>query len=55
VVELDEGVRVVTRLTEPDPAKLSLGQRMHLVIEHLWTDDDGVEHVTTAFAPGDRS
>lgn len=42
VVELDGiGLRLVTRLTEPDPSKLSEGQAMHLV------DDD----VSWAFAP----
>ena len=36
VVELEaEGLRLVTRLTEPDPAELRAGQRMRLVVEHL--------------------
>jgi uncharacterized OB-fold protein len=36
VVELEsEGLRLVTRLTEPDPAKLSMGQSMDLVAEEL--------------------
>ena len=33
VVELPEGVRVITRLTEPDPAKLERGQAMELVLD----------------------
>jgi uncharacterized OB-fold protein len=51
VVELDDGLRVITRLTEPDPAKLSLGQPMRLVLELLHTDDEGRSVVTYAFAP----
>jgi uncharacterized OB-fold protein len=52
VVELAEGVRVITRLTESDPARLSLDQPMHLVIDELATDDEGRRVVTYAFAPG---
>ena len=53
VVELtNERLRVITRLTEPDPAKLSYGQPMHLVADVLHTDGDGTDVVTYAFAPG---
>ena len=53
VVELtDERLRVITRLTESDPAKLSHGQPMHLVADVLHTDADGTDVVTYAFAPG---
>jgi len=51
VVELPEGLRVVTRLTEPDPGRLSAGQAMRLVIVPLHTDDEGNEVVTYAFGP----
>ncbi len=51
VVELREGLRVVTRLTEPDPTKLRAGQAMHLVVTPLFTDDDGTPVVSYAFAP----
>ena len=51
VVELPEGVRVVTRLTEPDPAKLAFGMPVHLVVDELLTDDDGNTVVSYAFAP----
>ena len=44
VVELPEGVRVITRLTESDPARLEFGQAMRLVVVDL---ADGV--VTYAF------
>jgi uncharacterized OB-fold protein len=51
VVELDDGVRVISRLTEPDPAALHDGQPMQLVIVPLHTDDLGHDVVTYAFAP----
>ncbi|MFM8302839.1 MAG: Zn-ribbon domain-containing OB-fold protein [Actinomycetota bacterium] len=51
VVELSDGLRVITRLTEADPAALVFGQPMHLVAEVLRTDEDGTDVVTYAFAP----
>jgi uncharacterized OB-fold protein len=52
VVELNqEQLRIVTRLTEPDPHALTFGQPMHAVADILHTDDDGTEVVTWAFAP----
>ena len=46
VVELPEGLRVVSRLTEGDPARLGAGQAMQLVLVELADD------VTTyAFSP----
>jgi len=50
VVELPEGIRVVTRLTEADPARLSAGQEMDLVVVPVHEDDDNVV-VSYAFAP----
>lgn len=38
VVELPEGVRVITRLTESDPGALRLGQPMRLVLVPLAGD-----------------
>ena len=49
VVELPEGVRVITRLTEPDPAALRFGQPVRLAIVPLHTDDEGRTVVTYAF------
>jgi uncharacterized OB-fold protein len=47
VVELvQERLRVVTRLTEPDPSALSFGQPMHCVADILHDDT-----VVWAFAP----
>jgi len=51
VVELPEGVRIVTRLTEADPARLEVGQAMQLVVVPLHTDEDGRPVTTFAFAP----
>jgi uncharacterized protein len=55
VVELPEGVRVVTRLTEPDPGRLHEGQPLHLVIEPLYDDEDGRGVVVYAFAPDEAA
>jgi len=51
VVELPEGVRVITRLTESDPASLREGQPMELRLVTLHRDGDGNDVVTYAFAP----
>src|SRR5437588_3374452 len=49
VVELPEGVRVLTRLTESDPAKLHFGQDVRLELVPLHTDDEGQAVLTWAF------
>jgi uncharacterized protein len=51
VVELPEGVRVITRLTESDPGALEAGTTMELRIVPLHRDGDGNDVVTYAFAP----
>jgi uncharacterized protein len=51
VVELPEGVRVISRLTESDPGALSAGQAMALCVVTLHADEDGNDVVTYAFAP----
>jgi uncharacterized OB-fold protein len=53
VVELPEGIRVITHLTVSDPASLALGQAMQLRIVPLHSDADGNEVVTYSFAPAD--
>jgi len=53
VVELPEGLRVVSRLTESDPARLRAGQRVHLVVVPVQRDEDGRPVSTYAFAPLD--
>ena len=49
VVELPEGVRVITRLTEADPSRLRYGQQMRMAVVPLHVDDEGRTIVTWAF------
>lgn len=51
VVELPEGLRVITRLTVSDPSLLRFGQAMRLIVVPLHEDDEGRTVVTYAFAP----
>lgn len=51
VVELPEGLRVIARLTECDPARLTPGMPVQLVVVPLHVDDAGREVVSYAFAP----
>lgn len=50
-VELPGQLKVETRLTEADPAKLKIGMEMEMVLVPLKTDADGNTVVTFAFAP----
>lgn len=52
-VELPGEVKVETRLTESDPAKLRIGMDVELVVVPLTTDADGNEVITFAFQPVD--
>jgi uncharacterized OB-fold protein len=49
-VELSDLI-VESRLTESEPARLNEGMAMEMVLEPLFTDDDGNEVVTYAFKP----
>jgi uncharacterized protein len=51
LVQLDDVVRVESRLTESDPEKLDFGMEVELRIVPFYVDDDGNEVVTFAFAP----
>ena len=51
VVELEDGLRVVTRLTEARLDRLRPGLPMRLVIEPLFTDDAGHPVLSYAFRP----
>ena len=51
VVELDGGLRVITRLTEARLERLRSGMPMELVVETLFTDDDGRSVLSYAFRP----
>ena len=50
-IELPGALHVEARLTEPDPAKLRIGQDMELVIEPFGIDAEGNQTVIYAFAP----
>ena len=45
------GLEVIARLTEPDVARLRPGLPVTLVVEPLFSDDDGTPVLTYAFAP----
>jgi uncharacterized OB-fold protein len=55
VVELPQGIRVITRLTEADPARLRRGYTMLLEIVPLHQDDHGRPVVTYAFGPTEET
>ena len=50
-VELENQVRVETRLTVGEPDQLEIGMEMEIVPHVLTTDEDGNEVLTYAFAP----
>jgi uncharacterized protein len=49
VVELPEGIRILTRLIESDPSALTFGQEMTLQLVPLHADDEGHDVMTWAF------
>jgi len=51
VVELAEGLRVIARLTEAHLDRLRPGLPMRLVLEPLFTDDEGRPVLSYAFSP----
>jgi uncharacterized protein len=51
VAEFPEGIRVIGRLTESDPAALNAGQLMALRVVPLHHDGNGHDVMTYAFAP----
>ncbi|HEU5083639.1 MAG TPA: OB-fold domain-containing protein [Acidimicrobiales bacterium] len=51
LVQLDDVVRVESRLTEADPGKLRIGMEVELRIVPFRTDAEGTEVMTFAFAP----
>jgi uncharacterized OB-fold protein len=53
-VELSGELLIQARFTEPDPAKLIIGQEMELRIVPYTTREDGTEVLTYAFAPVTR-
>jgi uncharacterized OB-fold protein len=56
VVQLDDGLRVITRLTDSDPEALEFGQPMALVtVDVDGGDGDGDRSSVWAFAPRDTA
>lgn len=51
VVELPEGLRIISPLTESDLGALCIGMSLRLRIAPLFTDDEGREVMSFAFAP----
>jgi len=51
IVELPEGIRIITRLSASDPGALSPGQPMELEIVALHVDAEGNDVMTYSFAP----
>ena len=51
VVELPEGLRVITRLDEPDPDRLEFGMPMRLAVAPLHVDDEGRTVMSWTFVP----
>jgi len=55
VIELAEGLRVITRLSATDAERLRFGMPMRLEFVRLHVDGDGREVVTYSFAPAEAS
>lgn len=53
-VELPGELLVEARLTEPDPARLRIGQAMRLTLVPYTVREDGTEVITFAFAPDEE-
>jgi uncharacterized protein len=51
VVELPEGIRVISRLEAADPGRLSFGTPMRFATAPLHTDEDGATVLTYTFVP----
>jgi len=51
LVQLDDIVRVESRLTESDPARLDFDMEVELQVVPFYVDADGTEIMTFAFAP----
>ncbi len=51
IVELPEGIRIPTLLTEDDISKLLVGMNVALVLEVLFVDDEGNEIIGFKFKP----
>ncbi|MDX9787876.1 MAG: OB-fold domain-containing protein [Desulfobacterales bacterium] len=50
-VDLPEGVRLISTLTDCEPENLKIGSDVELVINKGWTEKDGTEVISYAFKP----
>jgi len=51
VVDLADGLRVVGRMSTDDPASVRAGDRVELVVEPIYHEEDGSEAVSWMFRP----
>ena len=51
LVDLPEGLRVLTMMSTPDPGQLKIGMKVELVLEPLYHDDNGDAVITWKFRP----
>ena len=51
IVELPEGLRIITRIEEPDPARLTFGMAMTLTTAEVGEQGGDGARVTYSFAP----
>ena len=51
IIELPEGIKVLSMLTTSDPNALKIGMNMELLIEKMYEDEDGNERLTWKFRP----
>jgi len=51
VIELPEGLKVLSMLTTSDPTALKIGMEMELLIDRIYEDQRGTEYLTWKFTP----
>ena len=51
LVDLPEGLRVLARISTPEPENVRPGLEVELVLERLYTDPEGNEVITWKFRP----
>ena len=51
LVDLDEGLRVLARVSTPDPESVRPGMEVELVLERLYSDAEGNEVIAWKFRP----
>ena len=51
MVDMAEGLRVMTRISTDDPEAVQVGAEVELVLERLYVDENGSEVITWKFRP----